>query len=108
MPAGEEYYLYVVELDPSVPRRYAKCPQLDDPDAVSLYVGQSWYPPHIRFELHKEEERASRYARDYGVKLRPDLFGQPPSVKSKWLALLRERELAEELCRRGYVVFGGH
>jgi hypothetical protein len=108
MPAGQGYHLYVIELDPAVPRRKAMCRQRDAVSSTPVYVGQSWYPPEVRFQLHKDDIRDSPTVKRFGLRLRPDLVGEPAWVRTKWLALRRERELAEELCRRGYVVFGGH
>jgi hypothetical protein len=75
---------------------------------AAVYVGQSWHPPDVRLQLHKTGNHASPVVKRFGVRLRPDLVGEPAWVRTKWLALRLERELAEELCRRGYVVFGGH
>lgn len=108
MPAGQGYHLYVIELDPSVPRGKAMCRQGDGDSATPVYVGQSWYPPKVRFELHRTGVHDSSVVKRFGQRLRPDLVGEPAWVRTHWLALRREGELAEELCRRGYVVFGGH
>jgi hypothetical protein len=108
MTAGQGYNLYVVELDPNVPRRRSRCRHEISSEAVAVYVGQSWYPPEVRFELHRQGVKASPSVRDHGVQLRPDLVTNPRWVRTKRAALRRELELAEELCRRGYLIFGGH
>jgi hypothetical protein len=108
MPAGQGYHLYVIELDSAVPRGKAMCRHDDGAARTAVYVGQSWYPPDVRLQIHKTGNNASPVVKRFGLRLRPDLVGEPASVRTKWLALRRERELAEELCHRGYVVFGGH
>lgn len=108
MTAGQGYHLYVVELDASVPRAKALQPCTTDPQATPVYVGQSWYPPEVRRELHLLDIHASRWVREFGLHLRPDLVDEPRWVRTHAQSLRRERELAHELRRRGYVVFGGH
>jgi len=108
MTGGQGYHLYVIELDSTAPRRCTLCDRPADRLAAPVYVGQSWYPPAVRFQLHLNGEHSSSVVESFGLKLRPDLVGDPGWTRTKWLALRRERELAEELCRRGYVVFGGH
>jgi hypothetical protein len=108
MTAGQGYNLYVIELAPDAPRRCSICSRVGDDAVIAVYVGQSWYPPHVRFQLHREGRRSSSVVRRFGERLRPDLVGEPSWTRTQPHALRRERELAQELCQRGYVVFGGH
>ena len=39
-----------------------------------VYVGQSSREPTLRFEQHKEGYKSNKYAREYGIRLRPELY----------------------------------
>jgi|1185.fasta_scaffold196410_2 hypothetical protein len=109
MTAGQGYHLYVIELEPEAAKSQKGLrPRSIDPGLMPVYVGQSWYPGEVRFEQHLNGVRASAVVKRFGTRLRLDLIGNPAWVRTQFEARLRERELAEELCRRGYVVFGGH
>jgi hypothetical protein len=60
-----------------------------------------------RFQKHLAGEKASRHAKEYGVRLLPELsaglYGMPYHE-----AVGVESSLAEELRRQGYLVTGGH
>jgi hypothetical protein len=71
-------------------------------------VGQSCWPPHIRFKQHKTGYKASQKVKKYGDKLLPDLFEIVNPLRSKREALAVEKLLAAMLVRKGYAVFGGH
>ena len=55
MTAGQGYHLYVIELDPSAPRRRATFNRGASPDATSVYVGESWYPPEVPKRIREIE-----------------------------------------------------
>ena len=63
--ADTVYRVYVIELDESLRQGTGK---------PAVYVGQSAKTPEERFEQHLRGERASRYVRDHGVRLRPRLY----------------------------------
>ena len=70
------YYVYVIELDPKVAdlRKFrAKNPKYIKGNGC-LYIGQSSKKPQVRFEQHKEGYKSNKYAKYYGIKLRPDLY----------------------------------
>ena len=72
----KSYYVYVIELDPAVAdlRKFrAKNPKYIKGNGC-VYVGQSSRKPNIRFEQHKEGYKSNKYAQQFGLKLRPDLF----------------------------------
>jgi hypothetical protein len=96
---GTVYRVYVIELDESLRRGTEK---------PAVYVGQSARTPEERFEQHLRGERASRYVRDHGVRLRPRLYNSYPSVTSRADAETLERHVADRLRRRGFTVYGGH
>ncbi len=104
--AKKHYSVYVVELDPSVLER--KRFREHNPGYVDgkpcVYVGMTGLTPDERFRNHKRGYKASRWVRDYGWHLRPDLFpdGNPFSFREaqRW-----ERHVARELRALGYGVW---
>jgi hypothetical protein len=106
MSAGQGYHLYVIELKPDAPRRCPLCSRVGEDAAIAVYVGQSWCPPSVPFEMHRQGSRSSSVVQQFGARLRLDLVDEPAWTRTKRHALRRERELAEELCQRGYIVFG--
>ena len=52
--------------------------------------------------------RASRWVRDYGVRLRPRLYRNSGPYRTRAEAEAAEIRLANKLRRRGFCVFGGH
>jgi predicted GIY-YIG superfamily endonuclease len=69
---------------------------------AGYYVGMTGLSPEQRFENHKSGIKAARVVKEHGVRLvhlNPMSYGAAKVV---------EVELAEELRKRGFVVFGGH
>lgn len=97
--ADTVYRVYVIELDESLRQGTGK---------PAVYVGQSAKTPEERFEQHLRGERASRYVRDHGVRLRPRLYNSYPSVTTRADAEALEKHVADRLRRRGFTVYGGH
>ena len=68
--------MYVVELsdrvwnEPSF-RRANPDYQLGKP---FVYVGMTGLDPDLRFDKHKADIQANRFVRDYGLRLRPELY----------------------------------
>jgi len=77
------------------------------PDMPCLYVGQSWYGPEERFQMHKDGEHSSYYVRRFGLGLLPNIHGQFHSL-SRDVAMAAEAALADALGELGCTVFGGH
>lgn len=73
-----------------------------------VYVGQSAVTPEARFLQHKQGYKASRFVRNYGVCLRPQLSKGCGPYSSRAEALEAEAQLAQRLKKQGYCVFGGH
>lgn len=110
-PAEEEKFhhsVYVVLLssralrDPSIlrlnPKRDAKKP--------CLYVGMTGLPVEHRWENHRNGYKSSRFVREYGVRLLPELFAHLNPMPFEAAAQM-ERDLAEDLRNEGYTVAGG-
>ena len=74
--ARHHHHVYVVELsdrvwnEPSF-RRANPDHQLGKP---FVYVGMTGLDPDLRFDKHKAGIQANRFVRDYGLRLRPDLY----------------------------------
>ncbi len=103
------YSVYVVRLDPAV--RNDNLVRYINPNAdwkkPCVYVGKTGLKVEERFAKHKNGEKASRYVRDHGVALLPELYSGLLGMTDKD-ALLVEGVLACELRRQGYTVTGGH
>jgi predicted GIY-YIG superfamily endonuclease len=93
------FRVYVIELDDSLRKGTAK---------PAVYVGQSAKSPEERFAQHLRGERASRYVRDHGVRLRPRLYNAYLPVKTRAEAEALERRVGDRLRRRGFTVYGAH
>jgi hypothetical protein len=96
------YHVYVVELAPEVWdvasfRRANPDYRLGQP---FFYVGMTGLDPDIRFDRHKAGVQANRFARDFGLRLRPELYEalnpMPYAVAQKM-----EVEVAIQLRERG-------
>ena len=73
---------------------------------IAVYVGQTSKTPEERSAQHKAGIKASRWVRDHGIRLRPDLFEQP-CLRSKAESLTYEALLAARLRADGWTVKGG-
>ena len=103
----KKYFVYVIELDPVVANQNkfrAKNPRyILGGDCV--YVGQSSRKPVLRFEQHKEGYKSNKYAKVYGIKLRPDLYEQYNPIPTRKDAEEIEEMLGKSLRKRGYGVW---
>mgnify|MGYP001128715021 CR=1 FL=1 len=74
---------------------------------AGYYVGMTGLSPERRFLNHKSGIKAAGVVKKYGERLVPKLYAHlnPMSyTKAKEM----EAALAEDLRKRGYVVYGGH
>jgi predicted GIY-YIG superfamily endonuclease len=74
---------------------------------AGFYVGMTGLSPEQRFENHKNGIKAARVVKEHGVRLVPKLY-EHLNPMSYGAAKVVEVELAEELRKRGFAVFGGH
>ena len=94
-----EYWVYVVELDPTGLR-------VDTAGAV--YVGETGKSPIERFVTHQQGGRtAARIVARAGKRLRPDLYPTEGPFATREEALKWEAITRDRLEQRGYRVFGG-
>ncbi|MFQ6678741.1 MAG: hypothetical protein ACE5D0_10560 [Fidelibacterota bacterium] len=104
-----KYNVYVIELDKKV-QSFRKIQQANPkslPDMPCVYVGQSYYPPKIRFEQHKEGYKSNRYAKEFGLALKPELYEKYNPIPTRKDAEEIEEWLSKELRRQGYTVWFG-
>lgn len=106
---AKHYFVYVIELDPEVAtrRRFRTANPDMNPGAACFYVGSSFRKPTLRFDQHKEGYKANRYAREFGLRLRPDLFEAYNPIPSRADALELEVYLADRLRKKGFGVWQG-
>ena len=102
----KRFSVYVIELDPEVltNRRFREANPDHDPGKACLYVGMTAREPEERFEQHRNGAKACRFARRYGLRLRPRLYRQFNPMTWEQ-ACAREVELARDLRRRGFAVW---
>ena len=101
--------VYVIKLDDRVAnsRKVQKVNPNRKPSKPCAYVGITGRTPEERFEQHKSGYKASRYVREYGIRLMPRLYRRFNPMKYED-AVAMEKELARRLRKRGYTVLGGH
>jgi len=104
--AAWHHSVYVIELDPKVlkDRKFRAANPGHDPKKPCLYVGSTGMSPEMRFINHKRGYKANRYARKYGLRLRPDLYEVYNPMPWEGAAEL-EVELAEGFREQGYAVW---
>ena len=107
-PAAENYHhnVYVIELDASVmkDRKFRGANKGCDMNKPCLYVGSTGLSPEERFKNHKMGYKANRFAKRYGLRLRPDLFAVYNPLPYK-AAVELEFELAAALREEGYAIW---
>lgn len=100
--------------DREVPRRWVYCIELDDgvgerPDERPwIYVGKTSKTPEERFAEHRAGVRSSRWVRNHGVALRPDLYLDQPALRTDDEASAYERWKFLSMGAAGWPVKGGH
>lgn len=102
------FVVYVIELDAEAcADRRSDCDGTCDKTPV--YVGETAHGAEHRFAQHRDGDGSSRWVRNYGLRLRPDLAGSHGEVDSREASKAAEAEQAEALRQTGlYCVYGGH
>lgn len=72
-----------------------------------VYVGSTAHTPEERFRQHLAGYKANKYAKRYGVRLKPRLYSKYLDLETRALAEQEEVKLAERLRKRGYAVWRG-
>ena len=102
-----KYYLYVIELDKQVGKlvKFRKQSPKFLLGNRCFYVGQSAKKPSIRFKQHKEGYKSNKYAKYYGITLRPDLYEKYNPIPTRKDAELIEEYLSKKLRDKGIAVW---
>jgi hypothetical protein len=76
MPRRSHYHVYVIELsrDVLLERRFRDANPAYIDGKPCVYVGMTGLDPDVRFDKHKAGIQSNRYVRDFGLRLRPDLY----------------------------------
>ena len=100
------YSIYVIELDKAIldHKKFMK----ENPDYIPgqpcVYVGMTVHTPEERFAQHKAGYKAAKFARKYGVRLKPRQYRtHNPMTYDE--ACRMEVEKARRLRKRGYGVW---
>jgi len=103
------YFVYVIELDPAVRHigRFRKANPKMSAGATCFYVGSSTRTPDERFDQHKQGYKSNRYARKFGLHLRPELSEQYNPIPTRKDAVELEEYLANRLRSKGFGVWQG-
>lgn len=72
-----------------------------------VYVGLTGLTVEKRFRNHQTGHKSSKWVKNFGLDLMPELFDSLNPMTYEQ-AVKMERELADDLRSRGYIVFGGH
>jgi hypothetical protein len=104
--ANGTHSVYVVRLSRKVlgKTKFARANPERDPDKPCLYVGLTGLTPRERFANHKSGYKASRWVRDYGIELLPEIYSDLNPMPYDQ-AQRMEEALAEELREQGYAVW---
>ena len=70
-----------------------------------VYVGQSSREPTLRFEQRKEGYKSNKYAREYGIRLRPELYEKYNPIPTRKDAEEIEKMLGKQLRKQGIGVW---
>ena len=100
---SSKYYVYVIELDKKVSnlKKFRSRNPLHLKGSGCVYVGQSIRTPSLRFEQHKEGYKSNSYAREYGIKLLPELYDRYNPIPTRRDAEYIEKMLGERLRLKG-------
>ena len=104
--ARHHYHVYVVELADAVWNngRFRRANPGYELGKPFVYVGMTGLDPDVRFDKHKAGIQANTFVRDFGVRLRPELYAvyNPMPYHA---AVEMEVELAIALRERGFGVW---
>ena len=103
----KQYFCYVIQLDPKVTdkKKFRKKNPKYLRGNICVYVGQSYRKPEIRFVQHKEGYKSNKFAKEFGLKLRPDIYEKYNPIPTRKDAEEIERMLAFKLRDAGIGVW---
>ena len=97
------YFVYVIELDEKVAelQKFRKKNPMFIKGNGCFYIGQSIRKPELRFEQHKEGYKANKYAKKFGLRLRPELYEKYNPIPTRKDAEEIETMLGKKLRKKG-------
>jgi hypothetical protein len=102
----QHYHVYVIELSPRAwdVAGFRRANPVYLFNRPLVYVGMTGLDPDIRFDRHKAGVQSNRFAREFGLRLRPDLYEMyNPMVYE--VARKMEVDLAKALRAQGFGVW---
>jgi hypothetical protein len=106
MSKQSRFNIYVIELDRAVlnEKKFREANPRFDEKKPCVYVGMTARTPEERFDQHKSGYKSAKYAKKYGIRLKPRLFAShnPMTYED---ACAMEKEKARRLKNRGYGVW---
>ena len=106
MNKNAQHNIYVIELDRAVlkEKKFLKANPEFDQKKPCVYVGMTGRTPEERFDQHKRGYKFNKYAKKYGIRLKPRLYAShnPMTYKD---ACAMGKEKARRLRNRGYGVW---
>jgi hypothetical protein len=106
MSKQSRFNIYVIELDRAVlnEKKFREANPQFDKKKPCVYVGMTARTPEERFDQHKSGYKSAKYAKKYGIRLKPRLFAShnPMTYED---ACAMEKEKARRLKNRGYGVW---
>lgn len=103
MKKQKRHNVYVIELGDQV--LYIKKFLRENPNInrqlKCFYIGMTGLTPEQRFQKHKKGVKSNKYAREYGIKLRHDIFDDLNQITYDD-AVDMEISLAKDLRDKGY------
>jgi len=103
------YNVYVIELSSDILQhnKFVEANLYLRADKPCVYVGSTYLTPEERFQQHLDGYKSNRYAREYGVQLRPRLYRDLQGFETREQAEEAEEKRALSLRKRGYAVWYG-
>lgn len=103
----KQYHVYVIELDDVIlcNKRFLSRNSDYQQGRPCVYVGQTGKTPYERFQDHQNGNHSNRFAKEYGVKLLPDLYESYNPMPTRKMAEEREEKLVHNLKQQGYAVW---
>jgi hypothetical protein len=106
MPSHRHYNVYVIELSKDIlfEAKFKKRNPNYQSSKPCVYVGMTGLDPDVRFDKHKAGIQSNRYAKQYGLRLLPDLYeGFNPLTYDEAIEL--EIEIGIDLRSAGFGVW---
>ena len=101
------YNVYVIELSSEVlnNKKFKNKNPGYLPGNKCYYIGQSYRSPELRFVQHKEGYKSNRFAKEFGLRLRHDIFKRYNPIPTRSDALEIENYLTNKLRLEGNAVW---